>query len=186
MQRFQAQRRWQYRVAPAKDNAKQALGGEPTNMWSADDIKKGSGMKKQAFNRGLIVAVWFGLVGCSPSGVVQSEPAWTPQTLLGSQWIEAGLPVGQTPVSLDITPDARISGSTGCNRYMGQAEISGTSVRLTQAASTRMFCHPQEVMETENRFLAALSNTRSAKTEQGLLLLADEAGQVLWRFKPRD
>jgi heat shock protein HslJ len=49
-----------------------------------------------------------------------------------------------------------------------------------------MMCFPQEVMDTENRFLQALEQTRSAKKEQGLLLLLDEAGQVLWRFKPRD
>ena len=143
-------------------------------------------MNQQAFKRGMAGAVWCALVACSPNAVVQGEPAWTPQTLLDSQWIEAGPPVGQSPVSLDIAADARISGSTGCNRYMGQAEISGSSVRLTQAAATRMLCHPQEVMDVESRFLTALQNTRSAKTEQGLLLLVDEAGKVLWRFKPRD
>jgi putative lipoprotein len=89
-------------------------------------------------------------------------------------------------VSLDIAQDAGLSGHAGCNRYLGKAEISGKAVRLVNSGSTRMFCFPQEVMDTENRFWQALGQTRSAKKEQGLLLLLDEAGQVLWRFKPRD
>jgi heat shock protein HslJ len=142
-------------------------------------------MKKQTFKSGMVGAVVCGLAACSPSAQVQSKPVWTPQALPNSQWIEAGPSVGQSPVSLDFAQDARISGNAGCNRYMGKAEISGTSVRLSHSAATRMFCFPQEVMDTENRFWQALEQTRSAKTEQGFLLLLDEAGQVLWRFKPR-
>jgi putative lipoprotein len=142
-------------------------------------------MNKQAFNSGMVGAVMCSLAACSPNGPVQSEPVWTPQALLGSQWIDAGPLVGQTPVSLEFASDARISGHAGCNQYMGKAEISGTSVRLTHNAATRMFCIPQEVMDSENRFWEALSQTRSAQKEQGLLLLVDESGKVLWRFKPR-
>ena len=142
-------------------------------------------MKNQVFNAGMVGAVLCGLAACSPSGSAQSEPAWTPQALLGSQWIDAGPAVGQAPVSLDIAQDARLSGHAGCNRYLGKAEISGKAVRLINSGSTRMLCFPQEVMDTENRFWQALEQTRSAKKEQGLLLLLDEAGQVLWRFKPR-
>jgi heat shock protein HslJ len=40
-------------------------------------------------------------------------------------------------------------------------------------------------MEVEDRFLQAMAQTRSARQEQGQLLLLDEAGQVLWRFKPK-
>ena len=143
-------------------------------------------MKNQAFNAGMVGAVLCGLAACSPSGSAQSEPAWTPQALLGSQWIDAGPAVGQAPVSLDIAQDARLSGHAGCNRYLGNAEISGNAVRLVNSGSTRMFCFPQEVMDTEARLIEALDKTRAARQEQGLLLLLDEAGQVLWRFKPRD
>lgn len=145
-------------------------------------------MTKKALNKGMVGVVMGGLAACSPvgPGSAPAEPVWTPEVLLDSQWIEAGPPVGPRPVSLDIAPDAQISGSTGCNHYMGKAEITVSSVRFHHNASTRMFCFPQALMDTENRFWEALSKTRSAKTEQGLLLLLDEAGQVLWRFKPRD
>ncbi len=131
-------------------------------------------MKKQVLRASVLGAVVGGLVACSP------------QSLLDSHWIDAGPPVGQAPVSLDIGPDGRMSGNAGCNRYIGKVEITGQRVRLVQGGSTRMFCFPQEVMDTETRLIAALDKTRAARQEQGLLLLLDEAGQVLWRFKPRD
>lgn len=142
-------------------------------------------MSQQVFKVGVIGAVMCGLAACSPNTSVQSEPIWTPQALLGSQWVDAGPLVGENPVSLDIASDAGISGNAGCNQYMGKAEISGSSLRLTHNAATRMFCIPQEVMDTESRFWEALNQTRSAKKDQGLLLLVDESGKVLWRFKPR-
>ncbi len=142
-------------------------------------------MKKQMCKSGLAGAVLWGLAACSSSSTSLGEPVGTAQALLGSQWVDAGPTIGQTPVSLDIAKDGLLSGHSACNRYMGKAEISGTSVRLVQSGSTRMFCFPQAVMDTESRFAQALSQTRSVKKEQGLLLLLDEAGQVLWRFKPR-
>ena len=70
-------------------------------------------------------------------------------------------------------------------RYIGKVDITGQRGRLVQGGSTRMFCFPQEVMDTEARLIEALDKTRAARQEQGLLLLLDEAGQVVWRFKPR-
>ena len=141
-------------------------------------------MKKQTFNGGLFGLVLWGLSACSFGPPALGEPVWTVQDLRGSQWIDAGPTAGQTNVSLDIAKDAHLSGNAGCNRYMGKAEISGTSVRLVQSGLTRMFCFPEAVMETEKRFGQALAQTRSAKKEQAHLLLLDEAGQVLWRLKP--
>jgi putative lipoprotein len=141
-------------------------------------------MKKKMINGGLFGLVLWSVSACSSGTPALGEPVWTVQDLLGSQWIDAGPTTGQSPVSLDIAKDAHLSGNAGCNRYMGKAEISGTSVRLVQSGSTRMFCFPEAVMETEKRFGQALAQTRSAKKEQGHLLLLDDAGRVLWRFKP--
>jgi heat shock protein HslJ len=143
-------------------------------------------MKKQVLNTSALAAVVCGLAACSPTPGASSEKGWTPQDLLDSHWIDAGPLVGQTPVSLDIGPDGHMSGHAGCNRYIGKVDITGQRVRLVQGGSTRMFCFPQEVMDTEARLIEALDKTRAARQEQGLLLLLDEAGQVVWRFKPRD
>jgi heat shock protein HslJ len=142
-------------------------------------------MKKKMINGGLFGLVLWGVSACSSGPPALGESVWPVQDLLGSQWIDAGPTVGQVPVSLDIAKDAQMSGNAGCNRYMGKAEISGTSLRLVHSGSTRMFCFPEAVMETEKRFGQALAQTRSAKKEQGQLLLLDESGRVLWRFNSR-
>jgi heat shock protein HslJ len=143
-------------------------------------------MKKQMLNSGLAGAFWCGLAACAQGGAAPNQAQWSLQNLLGSRWVQPAVPGGQSSVSLDIADDGGMSGSLGCNRYIGKAEVAGTSVRLIQVGSTRMFCFPQEHMDTERRFSAALEQTRSAKKEQGFLLLLDEAGNVLWRLKPRD
>ena len=143
-------------------------------------------MKKQVFNSGLVgVLVWV-LAACSASKPSLGEAVWGVHDLLGSQWTDADPAAGQPPVSLEIAKDAHLSGHSGCNRYQGRADIVGTSVRLVQGGSTRMLCFPPSVMDREHLLGQALAQTRSAKKEKGLLLLLDEAGQVLWRFKPRD
>jgi heat shock protein HslJ len=143
-------------------------------------------MKKQIFNSGLVGVLVWGLAACSNSNPKLGEPVWVVQDLLGSQWTDADPAAGQPPVSLDIAKDAHLSGHSGCNRYLGKADIEGTSVRLVQGGSTRMLCFPPSVMDREHRFGQMLAQTRSAKKEKGFLLLLDEAGQVLWRFKLRD
>ena len=143
-------------------------------------------MKKQMFSGGLFGLVLWGLSACSSGPPALGEPVWTVQDLRGSQWIDAGPTVGRAPVSLDIAKDASLSGHSGCNRYLGKLESSGNALRLIQGGSTRMMCTEQEAMDTEKRFGRALAQTRSAQKERGHLLLLDEAGQVLWRFRPRD
>jgi heat shock protein HslJ len=111
--------------------------------------------------------------------------AWSPKALLETHWVDAGPTLWQLPASLDIASTGQISGHTGCNRYFGKADIGLHSLRWVQMGSTRMYCFQPGVMEVEDRFLQAMAQTRSARQEQGQLLLLDEAGQVLWRFKPK-
>jgi heat shock protein HslJ len=143
-------------------------------------------MKKQIFISGLVGVLAWGVAACSTSTSSVGEAVWGVHDLRGSQWVDADPVAGQVPVSLEIAKDAHLSGHSGCNRYQGRADIVGTSLRLVQGGSTRMLCFPPSVMDIENRFGQALARTRSAKKEKGFLLLLDEAGQVLWRFKPRD
>jgi heat shock protein HslJ len=143
-------------------------------------------MKKQMFNGGLFGLFLLGLSTCSYGPPALGETVWTVQDLRGSQWIDAGPTVGRAPVSLDIAKDASLSGHSGCNRYLGKLESSGNALRLIQSGSTRMMCTEQVAMDTEKRFGRALAQTRSAQKERDHLLLLDEAGQVLWRFRPRD
>jgi heat shock protein HslJ len=142
-------------------------------------------MKSQILNKSVLAAVVCGLAACSLTMPAQSVVAWTPLALQDSHWMDADPPVGRTLVTLDIGKDGHLMGHGGCNHYMGKAQIMERKVRLVQGGSTRMLCAPQALMDTENRFFKAMEQTRSARQEQGQLLLLDESGKVLWRFKPR-
>ncbi len=124
------------------------------------------------------------LMACTSGQAPQAEPVWTPQALPGSQWVDAGPTVGPSPVRLNFSKSGGISGKGACNAFNGVFELAGESVRLSQVASTRMFCTPEAAMAHENKFFQALNQTRSARQQRGWLVLLDEAGQVLWRFKP--
>ena len=100
--------------------------------------------------------------------------------LAGTSWVLVSL--GSIPVlpGTEITAsfgtDRRISGSAGCNRYVGAYEVSGPGLEVGPLATTRMFCGDPGVMEQEQRYLSALQNAALAAVEGGQLLVTDAAG----------
>jgi heat shock protein HslJ len=74
----------------------------------------------------------------------------------------------------------RVSGSAGCNRFTAAYVATGTQVRITATASTRMFCdEPPDVMEQEAAYLAALADAVRFRLGAGSLELLDAEGDVL-------
>jgi len=73
-----------------------------------------------------------------------------------------------TPV-LPITPNditasfsgGSITGSAGCNSYMGSYQILGNSLSITINSLTLMLCNPPEVMNQESTFISALETAQS-------------------------
>ncbi|GGO55105.1 Heat shock protein HslJ [Roseovarius pacificus] len=53
----------------------------------------------------------------------------------------------------------RVSGSTGCNRFMGGYELTGEGLNLGQMGATMMAC-PEALMKQEQRVLDALQQVR--------------------------
>ncbi|MEM8680458.1 MAG: META domain-containing protein [Planctomycetota bacterium] len=80
--------------------------------------------------------------------------------LLGTSWQvrEIDRVVVKPPfeATLDFSDEGQVSGSSGVNRYTGQAKIEGTQIRFGPLASSRM-AGPPELMREEQRFLEALS-----------------------------
>lgn len=89
-------------------------------------------------------------------------------------------PIQDAPASFDIAEDGTVSGTGGCNRMMGRAEIDGSTVLFGQLASTMMAC-PDAMMAQEQGFFAVLSETRQWQidAQEGRLRLLDEAGEVI-------
>ncbi|MFI6866315.1 META domain-containing protein [Nocardia sp. NPDC050406] len=71
--------------------------------------------------------------------------------------------------TLLIGSDGAVSGSAGCNRMMGSAQIAGEEVTF-QIGTTRMACDPQ-VMEVEQQVLTALDGKTTATIDSDTLTL---------------
>jgi heat shock protein HslJ len=103
--------------------------------------------------------------------------------LTGGDWIITQLgaeALGDAPeLTLAFDAEGRVSGHSGCNRFMGGAKQDGQMLEFTALASTMMACAPTQ-MELERRMLDHLGQTRSfAITPGGALELMGEEGLVL-------
>lgn len=78
-------------------------------------------------------------------------------------------------------PAPRVSGSTGCNRFVGSYESSRSNLTFGAIASTRMAC--PDAMEQERNFEQALQAVRRWRGVDGRLELLDEQGAVRLRFE---
>lgn len=95
---------------------------------------------------------------------------------------ESSLPTPMVP-SEELTvnfSEGRISGSGGCNRFMGSYEVEGDRLTIGQLASTFKACE-QPIMDQESRYLKALQGTqRYELDDQGQLTIYyqtdDESG----------
>jgi putative lipoprotein len=121
-----------------------------------------------------------GVLAMTTAHACASEPpsptgAWTAVEI-------GGTPVSQGVTStLDIGPDGAVSGTGGCNRYRGRAEIAAGTIAFSPLAATRMAC-PGGAMDQEQRLFAALAAARRFRVEAGALVLLGDDGAVVARF----
>ena len=71
---------------------------------------------------------------------------------------------------LEIYPEeGRIAGTGGCNDLFGQMEALGWEITFRNIGTTKMFC--RELMDTERRFLQALSEVDHYRVKDLKLIL---------------
>ncbi|WP_462320707.1 META domain-containing protein [Halochromatium sp.] len=114
------------------------------------------------------------LTGCGgePSELLRGD-AWTVRSL-------AGKPVpDEVSVRINFLEDNGVAGNSGCNRFMGQYELTGEGLSFGQLASTMMAC-PEPQMQVEPRFLGLLQavNRFEMTPEGGLLLITSEGERI--------
>lgn len=97
-------------------------------------------------------------------------------TLTGSNWVS---PANATQTL--TFEGSRISGTGGCNRFMGSFTQDGTNIVLGDIASTRKACSP-DIMAKEHQWLAMLNKVRQAEVSGDQLLLKDATGKVIGRL----
>jgi heat shock protein HslJ len=111
----------------------------------------------------------------------------TAAPLVETNWLLAelnGAPVTaserERAAALRFLAQARIGGSTGCNRFSGTYTIDGRALRFSPLTITRMVCPGG--MNLEEGYLRALEATRQYELHGATLELNDDAGRNLARF----
>jgi heat shock protein HslJ len=92
----------------------------------------------------------------------------------------AGEPIpGGVQVTMALNAGGRIGGTSGCNRYGGQAQaLRGGALAVGPLMSTRMACPPPR-MEVETRFLALLQSATRWSLSSGRLMLTGPDGGAI-------
>ena len=121
----------------------------------------------------LALSVSAGAASSSPRG------SWLAEDINGGGVID------RLQTTLTLGADGKVTGTGGCNRYMGTATVKDDAITFGPMAGTRMACTPA-VMDQENKFHAALETVRSWHIAQGLLFLRDAGGNVVLRFSTMD
>ncbi|MDM0014080.1 META domain-containing protein [Variovorax sp. J22P168] len=118
------------------------------------------------------------LAGCG-SGINLDEPiegpVWRLDQLGGEPVAPSGDPQRDPTVQFDRR-NGRVNGSGGCNRLSGTFERSGSTLKLSQLASTRMACADPALGTKEAQFFAALQATTSYRMQSPTRLALLDAG----------
>lgn len=107
------------------------------------------------------------------------------EMLVGDEWSAVlidGIPVVSAPQPrLRWLDENRVSGSGGCNQFVGRSQLAFDRIALGPLAATRMACvaAPQG---QEDKFFKALELTRRIRLSEGALILSDEGGTTLLRL----
>ena len=135
-----------------------------------------------------ICAVMMILAACTPP----ASQSGSGGDLTGKVWALTELkgmpPVADTGISAQFSPDGKISGSAGCNRYSGTYTVSGSSITISSSiASTMMMCD-DAIMEQENAYLKALpeAKTYEIKGDQLTLTGADKTSLASYKAQSQE
>jgi heat shock protein HslJ len=114
-----------------------------------------------------------------------------PASLTGTTWILTMYNNGQGGVT-SLVPDTQITavfgedgslnGVAGCNNYMTSFTAEGNNITIEPAASTRMLCPEEGVMEQEAAYLMALENATTYSIRGNQLELRGAEGELIASF----
>jgi heat shock protein HslJ len=92
--------------------------------------------------------------------------------------------IAGTTITAEFAPDGKVTGNAGCNRYFASYEVSGDTMTIGPAGSTKMYCsEPEGVMDQEARYLTLLESTAGYRIDGDQLNLLDEAGKTLLSYR---
>lgn len=101
-----------------------------------------------------------GFAGCwSGASSSPSSPSGA-SSLVGPTWsltrLDGQPVVAAAAITAEFASEGRVTGSSGCNRYTGSAQVSAERLAVGPLASTRMACEHDGLMVQETRYLTRL------------------------------
>jgi len=113
-----------------------------------------------------------------------------PEPLAGTTWtldsiytVDAVSSVtAGTIITAVFDENGRLTGSAGCNHYFASYNVTGISMSIGPAGSTKMYCNGPDVMLQETTYLASLSRAAAFTIIGDRLSLADANGATLLSF----
>ncbi len=78
--------------------------------------------------------------------------------------------------TVTFTRDGKINGDAGCNRFLGEYSVDGSTIDIGPLASTLMFC--EGVMDAERALLKALEKSASYTVKGERLTLFGPKGRA--------
>jgi heat shock protein HslJ len=116
------------------------------------------------------------------------------QPLVGTNWTLESFHTGDavssvlagTTITAVFTKDGSITGSAGCNRYFASYNVTGTSLQVSQAGSTKMACGAPGVMQQESSYLTLISQAKAFTINGDRLTLADAKGAAMLSYRASD
>lgn len=101
-----------------------------------------------------------------------ADQAWKPL------WLDGRAVPDGADLSLTVSPEGKVEGTTGCNRFAGTADLDAGWMQLGPVAVTEMACSEPERMEREAAWLKALGEARAFVVSPEGLWLMREDGSV--------
>jgi len=124
----------------------------------------------------VLIASVLALAGCGTSGGAGGkleDTRWVLKTY-DSKGVTMQAPGG---ISIDaLFSGGKVSGFSGVNTYRGSYKLSGSKLSIGKLAST-LIAGPQDLMDAEQAYIAALQKTGSYTADAGSLALFDQGGK---------
>jgi len=121
------------------------------------------------------------LFACAePSEQAAIDPTDTAWRLESGNLDARAVPVLEThPITLVLDEDGA-GGTSACNHYSAGYSISGGELSFDQIIQTEMACTPDEVMESEARFLETLSLVETFTVTEDSLTLSGDGAELIF------
>ncbi|UCD98646.1 MAG: META domain-containing protein [Chloroflexota bacterium] len=86
-----------------------------------------------------------------------------------------------------FNPDGNLSGSAGCNNYLGTYDLQNGGIEVGLGPLTMMSCdQPEGVMDQESAYLKALESVSSYQIRGDGMVMLDNQDQIILEFKASD